>query len=202
MMVRASISERTTFRWDLAEELDALGSYGFDALSVWRPKVSDLPHGEARRLLDAAGVRVSSLQWAGGFTGSDGRTFRESLTDASEAICEAAELGTDVLLIDCDEWLDVAEIPKVVDQFSQLLRRFDVPAEENKAARLELCKPPRGFRIEFGSGNSGEKKLAERSAAVHAERVAAVRETFNVQLTAGRFAPNVRPPGVHPLCTT
>ena len=99
MMVRASISERTTFRWDLAEELDALGSYGFDALSVWRPKVSDLPHGEARRLLDAAGVRVSSLQWAGGFTGSDGRTFRESLTDASEAICEAAELGTDVLLI-------------------------------------------------------------------------------------------------------
>ncbi len=98
-MVRASISERTTFRWDLAEELDALGSYGFDALSVWRPKVSDLPQSEARRLLDAAGVRVSSLQWAGGFTGSDGRTFRESLTDASDAICEAAELGTDTLLI-------------------------------------------------------------------------------------------------------
>jgi len=99
VMMRASISERTTFRWDLAEELDALGQVGFEALSVWRPKLSDLPLGEARRMLDAAGVRVSSLQWAGGFTGSDGRTFRESLTDASEAICDAAELGSDVLLV-------------------------------------------------------------------------------------------------------
>lgn len=98
-MLRVSISERTTFRWDLADELDALQQHGFDALSVWRPKLSDLELGEARRLLDAAGVRVSSLQWAGGFTGSDGRTFDESLADATEAICDAAELGTDVLLI-------------------------------------------------------------------------------------------------------
>lgn len=98
-MLRASISERTTFRWDLADELDALQHHGFDALSIWRPKLSDLQIDEARRLLDAAGVRVSSLQWAGGFTGSDGRTFEESLADAAEAICDAAALGTDVLLI-------------------------------------------------------------------------------------------------------
>lgn len=98
-MLRASISERTTFRWDLADELDAMGRLGFDAISIWRPKLSDLPPGDARRMLDAAGIRVSSLQWAGGFTGSDGRTFRESLTDAREAIHEAAELGTDVVLV-------------------------------------------------------------------------------------------------------
>jgi len=98
-MLRASVSERTTFRWDLADELDAVVRHGFDAISVWRPKLSDLPQGEARRMLVAAGVRVSSLQWAGGFTGSDGRSFRESLTDAQEAIYEAAELGTNVLLV-------------------------------------------------------------------------------------------------------
>lgn len=98
-MLRASISERTTFRWDLAEEVVALQQHGFDTLSAWRPKLSDLEPGEARRVLDAAGIRVSSLQWAGGFTGSDGRTFQESLTDAREAISEAAEIGAAVLLV-------------------------------------------------------------------------------------------------------
>jgi len=98
-MVRASISERTTFRWDLAEELVALRSHGFEAISLWRPKLSDLEAGVARRMLTAAGVRISSLQWAGGFTGSDGRTFHESLVDAREAILEAADLGTDALLV-------------------------------------------------------------------------------------------------------
>jgi sugar phosphate isomerase/epimerase len=98
-MLRASISERTTFRWDLAEEVVALQQHGFDTLSAWRPKLSDLEPGEARRVLDAAGIRVSSLQWAGGFTGSEGSTFQESLTDARAAICEAAEIGAAVLLI-------------------------------------------------------------------------------------------------------
>jgi sugar phosphate isomerase/epimerase len=98
-MLRASISERTTFRWDLAEELAALHLHGFDTLSLWRPKLSDLDQAEARKLLDTAGVRVSSLQWAGGFTGSDGRSFQESLTDAHEAIDEAAAIGAEVLLV-------------------------------------------------------------------------------------------------------
>jgi sugar phosphate isomerase/epimerase len=98
-MLRVSISERTTFRWDLADELDALHQHGFDTLSIWRPKLSDLERGVARQMLDAAGVRVSSLQWAGGFTGSEGHTFQESLADAREAIYEAVDLGTDVLLL-------------------------------------------------------------------------------------------------------
>lgn len=98
-MVHASISELTTFRWDLADELDHLVRHGFDAISLWRTKVSDIGVAAAKTLLQQAGVRVASLQWAGGFTGGEGRSFRESVDDALEALDAAAELEADVLVV-------------------------------------------------------------------------------------------------------
>jgi hypothetical protein len=98
-MLQASISELTTFRWELVEELDRLAHHGFDSLAVWRTKLSDLGTERAAGLIRQAGFRVSSLQWAGGFTGSDGRSFQDSLDDAREAIDTASELATDVLVV-------------------------------------------------------------------------------------------------------
>lgn len=98
-MVHASISELTTFRWELADELEHLGRHGFDAISMWRTKLSDIGVTSARSLVEQAGMHVSSLQWAGGFTGSDGRSFCESVDDALEAVDDAAELGADVLVV-------------------------------------------------------------------------------------------------------
>ena len=37
--------------------------------------------------------------WAGGFTGSDGRSYRESVEDAAEALRTAAALGTGCLVV-------------------------------------------------------------------------------------------------------
>lgn len=98
-MLQAAISELTTFRWELADELEHLARHGFDRLSLWRTKLSDLGVDQAKTLLRQAGMRVSSLQWAGGFTGGDGRSFRESVADALEAIETAAELDADVLVV-------------------------------------------------------------------------------------------------------
>ena len=42
---------------------------------------------------------MSSLLWAGGFTGSDGRTFRESLDDAAEAVRLAAEMAAGCVVV-------------------------------------------------------------------------------------------------------
>ena len=98
-MLNASISELTTLRWELAEELDRLARHGFDRLSIWRTKLSDIGTEQARCLLQQSGMRVSSLQWAGGFTGGDGRSFTESVDDALEAVEAAAEIGTDVLVV-------------------------------------------------------------------------------------------------------
>ena len=97
--LQMSISQLTTYRWDLPVELEHLAYHGFDAIALWRTKVSDVGVDAARQHLDRTGLRVSSLQWAGGFTGSDGRTFRESIDDAAEAIATAERLGAEVLLV-------------------------------------------------------------------------------------------------------
>ncbi len=46
-----------------------------------------------------SGLKVSHLLWAGGFTGSDGRSYRESVEDASEALRTAAALQTGCLVV-------------------------------------------------------------------------------------------------------
>jgi sugar phosphate isomerase/epimerase len=94
-----SISQLTTYRWDLPIELEHLAYHGFDAIALWRTKLSDVGVDAARKHLDRTGIRVSSLQWAGGFTGSDGRTFRESIDDAAEAILTAERVGAEVLVL-------------------------------------------------------------------------------------------------------
>ena len=98
-MLDVAISQVTTPRWELPEELARLDAAGFAAISLWRPKLSDLGAAAAAPLIAAAGVRVSSLQWAGGFTGGDGRSFAESIDDAREAIDAAQILGAQVLVV-------------------------------------------------------------------------------------------------------
>ncbi|MGB0654071.1 MAG: sugar phosphate isomerase/epimerase family protein [Pirellulales bacterium] len=97
--LRIAVSQLATLRWGLAEELCHYTEHGFDAISLWRPKLSDLNLCEARELLDSAGVRVSSIQWPGGFTGSEGQTFRESLEDAYEAIDLAEQLDCPLVVL-------------------------------------------------------------------------------------------------------
>ena len=50
-------------------------------------------------LLAEKRLAVSSLVWAGGFTGSDGRTYKESVTDGQDAIRLAAALRAPALVI-------------------------------------------------------------------------------------------------------
>ena len=97
--LRIAVSQLSTLRWGLAEELCHYTEHGFDAISLWRSKLSDLSICEARELLDSAGVRVSSIQWPGGFTGSEGETFRESLEDAYEAIDIAEQLHCPLVVL-------------------------------------------------------------------------------------------------------
>ena len=92
-MLDVATSQTTTLRWDLARELSQLADHGFTALAVWRPKLSDHGATHAAAALAAAGIRASSLQWAGGFTGGDGRSFAESIADGVEAVEAAAILG-------------------------------------------------------------------------------------------------------------
>jgi len=98
-MVRLAVSELTTFRWSFEEDVAQYLAAGIRAIGVWRQKLADLGEGKGAQLLSESGIHVSSLQWAGGFTGCDGHSFEESLADARQAISTGAEIRAGCLII-------------------------------------------------------------------------------------------------------
>lgn len=98
-MTRLSINELTTYRWSFEEDVEHYAALGFDAIGIWRHKLSDYGDQRGADLLREHGLSVSSLSWAGGFTGSDGRSHKEGIDDALEAVRLAAMLGADTLLV-------------------------------------------------------------------------------------------------------
>lgn len=98
-MVQLSINEVTTYRWSFEEDVERYLSAGIPAMGVWRQKLSDFGEDKGVELLADTGLKVSNLVWAGGFTGSDGRTFRDSVEDAAEAVRLAGALNAGCLVV-------------------------------------------------------------------------------------------------------
>ncbi len=92
MAARISMNELTTYRWSFEEDVQRYADAGLDGIAVWRQKLSDFGEEKGIELIHESGLGVSSLLWVGGFTGSDGRTYRESVEDAHDAIRLAAQL--------------------------------------------------------------------------------------------------------------
>lgn len=98
-MARIAVSELTTFRWSFEEDFAQYRVAGIQAIGVWRHKLADVGEERGASILKESGLAVSSLQWAGGFTGSDGRSYEESLQDARQAIAAAALLRAGCLIV-------------------------------------------------------------------------------------------------------
>jgi sugar phosphate isomerase/epimerase len=98
-MTLLSMNELTTYRWSLEEDVEHYQHAGYRAIGVWRQKLADGDEERGIDLLAASGLSVSNLLWAGGFTGSDGRTLRESVDDAAHAIRQAAALRAGCLVV-------------------------------------------------------------------------------------------------------
>ncbi len=98
-MSELSMNETTTFRWSFDEDVAHYTAAGIRAIGVWRQKLSDCGPSKARDLLRQAGMKVSHLLWAGGFTGSEGRSYRESVEDAAEALSTTAALEGQTLVV-------------------------------------------------------------------------------------------------------
>jgi sugar phosphate isomerase/epimerase len=98
-MVRFSMNELTTFRWSLEEDVTHYSAAGIGAMGVSRWKLSDLGEEKGIDLLAEAGMAVSNLLWAGGFTGSEGLSFDHAVRDARQAVELAAALRSPCLVI-------------------------------------------------------------------------------------------------------
>ena len=98
-MARLAISELTTLRWSFEEDVQRFAAAGVGAIGVWRHKLGDFGEERGAELLAESGLAVSSLQWAGGFTGSEGRSHDDSLHDARAAIHTAELLSAGCLIV-------------------------------------------------------------------------------------------------------
>lgn len=97
--MRLSMSEFTTFRWTFEEDVERYSAAGFEGIGVWRQKLAECGEERGVDLLCEADLAVSSLMWAGGFTGSDGRSMESSVEDGIEALRLAAALRSECLVV-------------------------------------------------------------------------------------------------------
>lgn len=98
-MLRLAVSELSTFRWSFEEDVLHYHEIGFEAIGIWRPKLADYGEEKGLELIREHDLAISSLQWIGGFTGSDGRSFRDSMHDALDAIQLASDIGAETVVV-------------------------------------------------------------------------------------------------------
>ncbi|MFJ5234187.1 sugar phosphate isomerase/epimerase family protein [Kitasatospora sp. NPDC088391] len=96
---RLSLNQITTKGWSLEEAVRGCVDAGIPAIGLWRDKVAEVGPARAARLCRDAGLVVSSLCRGGFLTAGDESARRAAFADNLAAIEEAAELGTDTLVL-------------------------------------------------------------------------------------------------------
>jgi sugar phosphate isomerase/epimerase len=178
-MARLSMNEMTTFRWSFEEDVAEYAAAGFTALGVWRQKLSDFGEEKGIELLAKRQISVSNLLWAGGFTGSDGRSFRESIDDGLEAVRLAAEMRAGCLVV-----YSGARAGHTHSHARRLLRdafRELVPAAEDFDVTLAIEPMHAGCAAEWTFLTDLEQALALIDA-VESPRVKLAFDTFHLGL--------------------
>ncbi len=93
-MTHFAVNQRLTPRWSLEQDLVAWAQAHVPGIGLLQAKLADLEAAQVKKLLDQHACQGVSLSWIGGFTGSDGRRFRDSVAEAQAAIELAAVLDT------------------------------------------------------------------------------------------------------------
>ncbi|MFD8696472.1 sugar phosphate isomerase/epimerase family protein [Kitasatospora purpeofusca] len=96
---RLSLNQITTKRWSLPEAVQGCVDAGIPAIGLWRDKVAETGLARSAKLCRDAGLAVSSLCRGGFLTAAGPEERRAALADNLRAIEEAAELGTDTLVM-------------------------------------------------------------------------------------------------------
>ena len=97
--VRFSANGLTTIRWDLLQDVCGCRDSEISSIGLWRPKVLEFGEDRAVELLRDSSLDVSTVSWIGGFTGTNGHSFRDSLWDARQAIRFAGEVGAECVVV-------------------------------------------------------------------------------------------------------
>jgi sugar phosphate isomerase/epimerase len=98
---RLSLNQITLNRLTLKECAEACVRHGLKWTAPWRNRVQEIGTAEAARILRDSGLSISSLCRGGFFPGPTAAVRQANIDDNRRAIDEAAELGTDVLVLVC-----------------------------------------------------------------------------------------------------
>lgn len=101
-LAKLSLNQITVNRLSLAEAVEACVRHHVRSIGVWRDKIEQAGGAtKASRILKASGLQVSSLCRGGFFPAKTKKERDERIADNLKAIEEAAEIGTDVLVLVC-----------------------------------------------------------------------------------------------------
>jgi sugar phosphate isomerase/epimerase len=100
-MARLSLNQATVQSWGAREAIEGCARHGIGFVGLWRDKVAEAGAAQVRSLLSDTGVRVSSLCRGGFFPAESALERAERLDDNRRAVDEAAEVGTDLLVLVC-----------------------------------------------------------------------------------------------------
>lgn len=94
---RLSFNQRTAANWSLAEAIAGATRAGIESIGVWREELAEVGLALGKKMIDDAGLRVSSLCRGGFFT--DPATLVVALESNRRAIDEAAGLDARTLIL-------------------------------------------------------------------------------------------------------
>ncbi|HLQ72233.1 MAG TPA: sugar phosphate isomerase/epimerase family protein [Bacillota bacterium] len=133
---KLSLNQITTENWSLAEAVAGCEKADITWISVWRHKIQEKGLKESKKVIDDAGLKVSSLCRGGMFPGNTATQRKNNLEDNFRAVEEAAELGTDVLVLVCGGPVDkhIDDARKWVEEGIEQL----VPFAESHGVKLGI----------------------------------------------------------------
>jgi sugar phosphate isomerase/epimerase len=99
ILPQLAMSQMTTFHWSMSEDIVNYQSAGIPGIGLWRRKIEDFGELPTIDFLRHAGMSVSSLSWAGCFTGFQGLSLWDALEDAHSAIELAGKVQADCVVI-------------------------------------------------------------------------------------------------------
>jgi sugar phosphate isomerase/epimerase len=100
-LARLSLNQITVDQWTLPEVVEGCARAGITTIAPWRQRVEEVGLHAAARMIADAGLGVSSLCRGGFFPAATDGDRRRADDDNRRAVDEAAQLGTDVLVLVC-----------------------------------------------------------------------------------------------------
>ena len=94
-----AVNQVTTHRWSFMEDVLGYHDAGITQMGVWRPKLDKYGEERGIDLVHDTKMSVSSVSWAGCFTGQNGHSYAESLEDARDTLRIAGALEADCVVM-------------------------------------------------------------------------------------------------------